>query len=304
MSPSITLRSTCYNHQKFVMECLDSVADQDSGDFEWLIVDDASTDDSAEIINAWLLRNRGKLRDKAIAVEFIRHERNVGFTATLNEIVQRATGDCLCGISCDDRLLPHRISTVRRIMASLPPGCVGSYGDAFLINAVGDRTGARFIESHRPIPLIPQQPLFETLLAGNFIPAPSVVLFRNVLLELGGYDESLPYEDYDLWLRLTRRYQLALSNEPTLEYRIHGENFHLKFQDWRQANYWIYRKHLDLPSGAVRFLGNLKGILKHQQLNAQIRDDVLSLQPHNLPGWEKTRQAVLESDPGSFLALQ
>ncbi len=304
MCPSITLRSTCYNHQKFVMECLDSVADQDCGGFEWIIVDDASTDGSGEIINDWLWRNSAKLRAKAIAVEFIRHDRNIGFAATLNEIVQRATGDCLCGISCDDRLLPQRISTVRRTMESLPPGFVGGYGDAFLIDATGERTGARFIESHRTTPVIPQQPLFETLLAGNFIPAPSVALFRDVLLELGGYDESLPYEDYDLWLRLSRRYQLEPTDEPTLEYRIHGGNFHLKFQDWRQANYWIYRKHLDLPSGAARFLGNLKGILKHQQLTAQIRDDVLNLQPHNLPGWEKTRQAVWESDPGNLTAAR
>ena len=295
MVPSITLRSTCFNHKKFVIECLDSVVHQDCGEFEWIIVDDASSDGSAEMIAAWLACNRTKLDEKAIAVEFIAHEKNIGFAATLNEIVQRAKGDCLCGISCDDRLLSHRISTVRRTMASVPPGFAGMYGDAFLIDGAGARTGARFIESYRVSSAVPKATLFDTLLEGNFIPAPSVALFRKVLIELGGYDETLPYEDYDLWLRLTRRYQLLSCAEVALEYRIHGQNFHLQFKDWRQANYWIYRKHIDTPSGAARFLGNLKGLLKHGQVTTQIRGDVQTLPPSAIPGWEKTREAVLAS---------
>lgn len=298
MRYSITLRSTCYNHEEFVVECLDSVARQDCGGFEWIIVDDASTDGSRKRIEDWLGHNNVDLRRKGIAVEFIAHEKNIGFAATLNEIVERATGDCLCGVSCDDRLLPARISTVRRMMSELPEGFAGIYGDAYVIDAGGRRTEPRFIERHCSLASMPGEDLFDILLVKNFIPAPSVALFRQVLKEIGGYDESLPYEDYDLWLRLTRQHRLAYYEEPTVEYRVHGRNFHLKFTNWRQANYWIYRKHIDLESGARRFVGNLKGLLKHGEITGPILDDVRGLCLGRQPGWVKLKNSVLSADSG------
>lgn len=296
MRHSITLRSTCYNHEEFVVECLDSVARQDCGGFEWIIVDDASTDGSRKKIEDWLEHNNTGLRQRGIMVEFIAHEKNIGFAATLNKIVGLATGDCLCGVSCDDRMLPTRISTVRRMMGDLPEGFAGIYGDAYVIDAEGRRTEPRFIERHCTLLNMPGEDLFDTLLAKNFIPAPSVVLFRQVLREIGGYDESLPYEDYDLWLRLTRRHRLAYVAEPTVEYRVHGQNFHLKFTNWRQANYWIYRKHIDLESGARRFVGNLKGLQKHGEITGPIRDDVRNLLLEGQPGWDKLKNSVLSAD--------
>lgn len=292
MPSSITLRSTCYNHARFVVESLESVARQDRGDFEWIIVDDASTDGSQDVITHWLNEHASELEQRGIKITFIAHPQNLGFAATLNEIVQRASGEFLCGISCDDRLLPNRIATVDRMMNSLPAGYAGFYGDAYLIDASGQRTGERFIERHAIQPHLPETPLFDALLAGNFIPAPTVALYRRVLLELGGYDASLPYEDYDLWLRLTRRYQLAFCDDPTLEYRIHGDNFHLKFHDWRRANYWIYRKHLDAKNGAARFLSNLKGLLKNDEFDDAILNDLRTLPLDGLQGWDKMRASI------------
>lgn len=292
MNPFITLRSTCYNHEAFLVECLDSVVRQDCGGFEWIIVDDASTDSSPRKIRDWLDRNLGGLRRKEIEVEFIAHQTNMGFAATLNEIMGRASGECLCGISCDDRLLPSRISTVHRIMSALTEEYAGMYGDAYVINAEGQRMEPLFIARHRQLDRMPEENLFEVLLEGNFIPAPSAAVFLRILKETGGYDESLPYEDYDLWLRLTRRHRLAYVDEPTVEYRLHGGNFHLKFAQWRQANYWIYRRHIDLESGAKRFLGNLKGLLKHGEITDEIRNDVRQLRLDAVPGWTRVQASI------------
>lgn len=296
MPPTITLRSTCYNHERFVVSCLDSVRDQDAGDFEWIIIDDASTDHSSSLIEHWLSRHIEQLRAKRINVQFIAHERNMGIAATFNELMERAAGDCLCTISCDDRLLPHRISTVRRIMSSLPEHCAGFFGDAYLIDAEGRRSKRGFIEEHQVLPESPRDDLFGELLHGNFIPSPSVAVWTKLLKEFGGYDASLPYGDYDLWLRLTRQHGLAFHRDPTVEYRIHGDNFHLKFNRWREANYWIYRKHLDHPSGAKRFVGNLKGMVKHHEITDAIRSDVLGLQLNALPGWKMLQAKILASD--------
>ena len=290
---TLTLRSTCYNHQDYVLECLDSVAEQDSGGFEWVIVDDASTDNSPDLIQQWLAQHHEALRARDIRVELILHEQNRGFTATLNEILTRAKGDWLCGISCDDRMLPHRLSRVRQAMQAIPQHYAGIYGDAYVIDAHGQRSEPRFIARHRALETMPQEDLFEVLLAGNFIPAPTVAVVRQRLLDLGGYDVSLAYEDYDMWLRLTRTTPLAYDPEPTVEYRIHGQNLHLQITDWRQINYWIYRKHLDVAAGARRFFGNLKGLQKHGQINACIREDVRQLDLAGQPGGAALQRAIL-----------
>ncbi len=275
-----------------MIECLDSVSRQDCGGFEWIIVDDASTDGSQKLIRDWLERNMDELRGKNIDVEFIAHKKNIGFAATLNEILERATGDCLCGIACDDRMLPHRIATVGRIMGALPEGYVGMYGDAYVIDSDGNRVEPRFIERHRKLDVMPESGLFEVLLEGNFIPAPSVAVYRRALLEIGGYDESLSYEDYDLWLRLTRTGALAYCAEPMVEYRIHEQNLHRKITNWRQTNYWIYRKHIDRESGLRRFIGNLKGVIKHDEMTDKIREDVRNLALSGQPGWDKLRDSI------------
>jgi glycosyltransferase involved in cell wall biosynthesis len=295
MPPSITLRSTCYNHERFVVSCLDSVKDQDTEDFEWIIIDDASTDRSRSLIEHWLSLHIEELREKRISVQFIAHEQNRGIAATFNELMERATGECLCTISCDDRLLPHRISSVRRIMSSLPEGYAGFYGDAYLIDAEGHRGMKGFIEKHQVLPQTPGDDLFEQLLQGNFIPSPSVAVWTKLLRDLGGYDATLPYGDYDLWLRMSRQYRHAFHREPAVEYRIHGDNFHLKFNRWREANYWIYRKHLDHPSGAKRFIGNLKGMVKHHEITDAIHSDVRGLRLNSLLGWQKLQAKILAS---------
>jgi len=106
---SLTVRSTCFNHARYVVESLESIRRQPVDRFQWFIVADASEDASAAIIRSWIDRNLGDLRRRAIAVEFIHHGRNVGFARTLVEIGERATGTYLCGLACDDRMLPHRV---------------------------------------------------------------------------------------------------------------------------------------------------------------------------------------------------
>lgn len=295
VTPTITLRSSCYNHERFVVSCLDSVKNQDAGDFEWIIIDDASSDCSRSLIERWLRLHIEELNEKRIDVQFIAHERNMGIASTFNELMERATGDCLCTVSCDDCLLPHRISTARRIMRSLPEGYAGFFGDAYLIDAEGRRGVKGFIEEHQVLPETPSDDLFGQLLHGNFVPSPSVAVWTRLMKKFGGYDASLPYGDYDLWLRLSRHHRLAFHQEPTVEYRIHGENFHLKFNRWREANYWIYRKHLDHPSGAKRFVGNLKGMIKHHEITDAIRSDVRGLHLNTLPGWKTLQAKILAS---------
>ncbi|MEZ5302393.1 MAG: glycosyltransferase [Verrucomicrobiales bacterium] len=294
--PTITLRSGCYNHGRFVTETLDSVAAQDCGEFEWIIVDDASTDDSAARIRGWLGLHGASLRERKIDVRFIAHERNVGIARTFNEILNLAQGQFLCGLSCDDRMLPQRMSAAKQHAHKFSPDDVCFYGDSWIIDEDGTRKERLFIEGHRDSEDRPEGELFQTLLAGNFIPSPSVIVRRDALISAGGYDESLPYEDYDMWLRLSRKGRFRYYHETLIEYRIHGENLHQKISDWRRINYWIFRKHIDHEDGVRRFFGNLRGLEKHGQISPEIWGDLRSLDLAGYPDWERKRRAILAAD--------
>lgn len=292
MQPAITLRSTSYNHEQFVVDSLESVARQDCGGFQWIIVDDASTDDTLKKIRAWLDRNFGALRRDNIEVELIAQEQNIGFAATLNQILEIAKGEYICGLSTDDRMLPHRISSAASAVGLLPEGYAGAYGDAYVIDALGHRSEKRFIERHREFDRPPDGELFETLLEAPFIPAPSAVVRRSALVEVGGYDESLEYEDYDMWLRLSRVYQFAYLDEISVEYRIHDGNMHSKISDWRRINYWIFRKHLDHEAGARRFVGNLKSLQRRGGVSADIIADLRKIDLAGESGWEALQRSL------------
>ena len=277
MSPTLTFRSTCYNHERFLEASLDSVAAQGFEDMQWIIVDDASEDESPRLITRWVDRHLGQLRRRGVRIEWIKHDRNRGFTRTLNEILALAKGTYLCGLSCDDRILPGRIEKALRQFATMASDYVAVYSDAYLIDDAGNRLPELFIEHHRSFTLVPEGDIFTPLLEGNYLPAFGVMVTTQALRYVGGYDESLSYEDYDAWLRLARRGKFAFLSEPLGEYRFHSSNLHKRIKDFNTANYWIYRKHLDHPAGAQRFLVHARQLKRGGELSLALVADLQAL---------------------------
>ena len=90
--------------------------------------------------------------------------------------------------------------------------------------------GRRFIESHRNLPNPPEGSIFGTLIAGNFIPALATLSRLECIQAVGGYDEALFFEDWDMWLKLADRYHFSFLPEIRAQYRVvadsmaHSEN--------------------------------------------------------------------------------
>jgi hypothetical protein len=157
-------------------------------------------------------------------------------------------------------MMPRRISTSLHCLSGLPADYGGAYSDAFLIDEAGNRYDNQFIACYRTFDAVPEGDIFRDLLPGNYIPAPTVMVRTELFREVGGYDESLCYEDYDMWLRLARRCKFAFIRSPLAEYRFHANNHSRKITDWDTPNYWIYRKHIDHPEGATRFFEHANGL--------------------------------------------
>lgn len=212
-APSVTVIAACYNHERFIEECLDSICSQNYPNLQLIITDDASTDGSAEVIERWIERT-------GIAAEFIRHSENLGLPATLNEARSLVVGEFLTLIATDDVMEPGRLVLQVPMLATSRASVAAVYSDAWVINETGERTRRALAGNVASLQGPPEGHIFPELLRHNFIPAPSVLMRRLCLDAVGGYDESLNFEDWDMWLRLARRFEFRYSDSIGVSYRI------------------------------------------------------------------------------------
>lgn len=212
-SVPVTVVAVCFNHERFVLECLESIRAQTFQDFELIVADDCSRDRSPEIIAEWLEQHYPNAR-------FIRHERNMGLCKTLNEILSVARGEFLSMIATDDLWETDKIERQVTAILAQPGDVAVVYSDAGVMDEAGAPMQPDFIERHRPGIVPPSGDVFSALVAGNFIPAMSTMTRRGAVESVGGYDERLSYEDYDMWLRLARSHKFSFLPGKVAKYRI------------------------------------------------------------------------------------
>lgn len=209
MAPLVSVICISYNHAAFVRESLESVMHQTYSPVELIIVDDASTDQSATIIKDWLSSHP--------QVRFFPLNENGGNCRAFNRALKEAKGKYVIDLSADDVLLAQRIERGVSFLESHPEVGV-QFSDAELIDSEGKRLG---VHSERfPHDTIPQGRIFREVLSRYFINSPTMMIRKSLLDELGGYDDSLTYEDFDFWVRSTPRTQYAYLPEALVRRRV------------------------------------------------------------------------------------
>lgn len=212
-SPVVTVIALCFNHTQFLHECLSSIAAQTQQDFQLIVTDDCSQDNSADLIQTWLTAHR----PDAI---FIRHNHNVGLCKTLNEALAHSKGEFISMIATDDAWEPDKIERQLTEMRKQSSNVAVIYSDASRMDETGQRMTMDFIEAHTPQCTRPSGRIFAELANRNFIPAMSTLIRRQALQDVGYYDERLTYEDYDMWLRLAASYDFIYYPATLARYRI------------------------------------------------------------------------------------
>ncbi len=202
--PLVSVIVPCYNGAAFLEEALRSALAQSYPEVEVVVVDDGSTDSSAEIA-------------RRFPVRYIRQE-NRGLSEARNLGIRESKGSYLVFLDADDRLKPRAIETGLGALA-LRPDCALTVGDHVFIAAdssyLADSAKERHLHSH-----------YEALLRSNFIEMISSVLFRRSIFdEVGGFDATLRVaEDYELYLRIAREWPICCHPVIVAEYRMHGTN--------------------------------------------------------------------------------
>jgi glycosyltransferase involved in cell wall biosynthesis len=210
-----------YNAGEWLRGAVDSILGQDEPDFEFLIIEDCSTDGSADVVKSLAAQ------DERIRPIF--HQRNEGLAATLNEGLREARSEFVARMDQDDVALPNRLSTQIRFLSTRPQVAVAGSFVYHMGRTPGWDRLVRLPVEHAEIAA--------TLPKHNCLYHPSVMLRRSAILKLDGYrPEFRNSEDYDLWLRASLDYQLANIPVPLLRYRFSCNGMTLG-KKWEQALY-------------------------------------------------------------------
>ncbi len=193
----------CYNQARFLGEAIESVLRQTVRDFEVIVVDDGSSDNTREV---------------AARYREVRYNRqdNGGVSAARNTGLSESKGDYLIFLDADDRLLPHALETGLNNLQS-HPHCAFVWGHSQHIAEDGTPVASR------PKPRI-ERHHYRELLRTNYIRTPGEVMYRRAVFEaVGNFDTSLQGpEDYDLNLRITRSFPVFCHGQVINEYRVHN----------------------------------------------------------------------------------
>jgi len=207
-SPPLTVAMSVYNNAPFLAEAIESIRAQSFADWEFLIVNDGSSDGSREIIDRFAAQDP---RIRAI------HRENRGLVFSLNQLVEEARAPLIARMDGDDISLPDRFEKQMAFLAANPDhGVIGTWATCI------DETGAlRGNCGEKPVTHEEMVANFEY---GPLLCHPSVIMRRDVVQAVGGYRAAYKHcEDYDLWLRLGSRTKMANLRERLILYR-HSES--------------------------------------------------------------------------------
>lgn len=176
---------------------MQSVVDQDYGNYELIVVDDGSTDGSMAAIELF--------KKKFPEIVVIKLEKNIGICKAFNKAFKMSSGDFIIDLAADDVLLPTRLSRGVETFRYAEDDCGVVFGDAEWINEKGDHL--YFHSQKFPHDKVPRENIYKDLVERYFICSPTMMFRRTVIDFMNGYDESLTYEDFDFWIRSSRRFQ-------------------------------------------------------------------------------------------------
>lgn len=245
--PLVSVICTSYNHGEFIQQALDSVIGQSWRYLEIVIIDNASSDSSADRIHEWSLQNKDKL-----PIHCCFHSKPLNYCRSFNHALTMVKGKYVIDLSGDDVLLPEHIS---RAVRTLEVHREKIYFSNALLEQVGSGSLMAFYPvgaSGETVENVASGNVYKEVVQRNFLCATTMVFPSEVLRKEGGYDETLSYEDFDIIVRLARNYDFVFDDHIGVKKRILKSSF--------SAHQYRVKKSVMLPS-------TVKVCRKIQQMN-------------------------------------
>jgi glycosyltransferase involved in cell wall biosynthesis len=242
--PLVTVGIASFNNATYLRETLESIRLQTYPQVEIIIVDDASSDDSVVVARKWLSEY------PEINARLICHETNLGVCRVCNDIVTQSKGEFISIIGSDDVHLSDKLAKQVPLLMEASPQVGVIFGDI----AYMDSTGSN-IKAPNDAVSMHSGDIFIPLLIKNFVPAMSTLVRRKCYDVVGIYDESLSYEDMDMWLRIARQFEFLYVPGITARYRIHSSSASFSRQiQLLESSLRLIQKHRDHSPAANRLI--------------------------------------------------
>lgn len=223
MEPKMTLAVYVvnYNYGKYLAECLESLKQQTDQDFELIIIDNGSSDNSLEIIKSIYPNNE------------VHRLENLSLTKVANYALSVCQSDYIVRLDADDWLAPSYLATMKKKIASTPE-CAAYFPNYEEVDEQGNTQ--RIVKRYD----------FDSDVSLLDIPAHGActIFNKKVLQLLDGYDESLDRQDgFDIWLKVIKDYRVTNVHDVLFYYRKHGNNLTSNFKKLMETRSKILHKH-------------------------------------------------------------
>ncbi|MCS6824874.1 MAG: glycosyltransferase [Cytophagales bacterium] len=206
-TPTVSVLMCVFNGEKYLKEAMDSILCQTFTDFEFIIIDDNSTDRSVDMIRSYTDRR----------IRLFRNEENIGLTKSLNKGIELARGKYIARMDADDISLPDRLAVQVQFMEENPQVSLVATHIALI-----DTEGAIKGYWQDDIDTTTHEKIVNRLPHSNCIAHPSIVIRSEILKRYRYNEECTNSQDWELWLRLsTTGHTFAKITEVKLHYRIH-----------------------------------------------------------------------------------
>lgn len=242
----------CYNSEEFIEKTLKSVLRQDFSDYEIVISDDGSTDNTLDVIKNLI----GEFGDRQVTI--LQTETRTGPGGARNRGVAKAKGNWICFLDADDIWYLNKLSVIKHYIDTNP------HVDIVCHSQIWRSPDKSYVVNYKKIFDDSVHP-FISLLRRNCIGTSAVCISRTELLKEKGFDTKLfNNQDYDLWLRLATHCQLGFVEESLGEYNIRKEGIsrnHLRRYRFLLIIVWKHRLNIQRFSASpilevLRYVGN------------------------------------------------
>jgi alpha-1,3-rhamnosyltransferase len=234
--PLVSVIIPAYNHEKYITKALESVFKQNYPQIEVIVIDDKSKDDTKLVLRDLL---------KKYNFKFIRNEKNMGLTKSLNIALVHTKGKYIAILAGDDYWMPDKTKIQVEFMEQNlnVAACSGN-----VTKVDGDGNPYK-VHLDRKVDKISYRSFEDCIQLKARFPAIVVMIRRDTLMQVGGYDERFVMEDLPLWLKLTSRgYKLAVLPELFGAYRIHGSGLHNDHGKMYESYLRVFEVFKDHPS--------------------------------------------------------
>ena len=223
--PTITVLMPVFNAEQYLRQAIESILNQTFSDFEFLIINDGSTDNSEQIILSYY-DNR---------IRYVKNTENIKLIATLNKGIELSRGKYIARMDADDISKPHRLQTQFNFMeANKAVAICGSW-----FETIGNKEViVKYAEHHNDIVL-------KMLYQCHFC-HPTVIIRREMIntSDIKFDPKFIHAEDYDFFVRVGKKFQLANIQEALLKYRVHSQSVSTQYKDIQEQNSIIIKRQL------------------------------------------------------------